>query len=883
MEWYCFGRFETGEVTPALVADVLNEAQELRAACRQVPVLYLVELLAAAGRLFAQEGHPLREEALAKLPGIIHFSREMTAAGLDTLAENLSRRALIRRLSADLGDLHYLDEFRFLRPFEGQVKAEPRGLVAHIAAGNVFVSAVDSLAQGIVTKNVNLLKMSGADPLFPMLFARALREVDPDGVVARTFALLPFRGGNVEVEKLLKERCNAIVVYGGADAVAAYRDGCGLHTRLIEYGPKYSCALLDAREIERIGLEEACELVARDLTMWDQSACTSPHTIFINDRAAARRFAAALGPHMRGWAERYPHGEIPVQERVEITRTRELARVAQALGEGELFIPDRKCQDWTIVYEEAPTFRVSCHHRTGYVKPVTGIEEVAEILKPYGEFLQSVGILADPGTTYAWADRLIASGADRITELGDMTRRKHGAPHDGGRGTAELVRWVGLGRAEPFQDAFDYQDDEVRDRTTLSRLNLLLTICRESAPFYRDRLPAGDLRSLADLQRIPVLSQEEFRAHLPPTGTGIVAGRLGSSISYGSGGTTGTPKCVFRTNEETARNARGLGKGYYLSAFGPGDVVANLMFAGNLWASFLSMNQALEYTGCHILPIGGHIPLEAIIAHMLALGANCAVSVPSVILSVARHVEERGLPLRIEKLATGGEHLFPSARDYLTRVLGTTRFVSTGYAANDTGAIGFQCEACQGGVHHVHENLHVVEILDPHTEDPAEEGKIVVTNIDRHLMPTLRYDLGDMGRWLREPCPCGRKVRRFELLGRSDDVVIIGGFNVQPDFVATAIGEVPGLSLFFRIIARFVDLKDELTCEVEALQPVSAENKEQLAERLREGIYRAKPEFKTWLATGSIAAPVVRVLDPHTLPRNPRTGKIRQVVDERHA
>lgn len=881
--WYRFGVIETGELTPEIVADVITEAQELRAACRQVPVLHLIELLHEAGRLFVKEGHPLREEALAKLPGIVNFSPEMTRAGLEALADNLSRTAMLRRLTADLGDPYYVDEFRFLQPFEGQVKAEPRGVVAHVAAGNVFVSAVDSLAQGIVTKNVNLLKMSGADPLFPFLFARAVQEVDPHGIVSRTFALLPFRGGNVEVENQLKTRCNAIVVYGGGDAVAAYRSGCGLHTHLIEYGPKYSCALLDAAALERVGLDNVCELVARDLTMWDQSACTSPHTIYVNDRDTALRFAEKLAAHMAGWAERLPHGAIPLQEQVEITRTRELARVGQALGEGQLFIPAKARQDWTIVYEEEPTFRVSCHHRTGYVKPLAGIGQLAEILKPYGEFVQSVGILADPGTTYAWADQLIAVGADRITEVGEMTRRKHGAPHDGGRGTAELVRWIGLGRAERFQDHFDYQDDAVRDRTTLCRLNILLDVCRESAPFYQDRLPQGDLRSLDDLHKIPVLSQADFRAHLPPSGSGIVAGELGSSISYGSGGTTGTPKCVFRTNAETARNARALGKGYYLSAFGPGDVVANLLFAGNLWASFLSMNQALEHTGCHILPIGGHIPLEAMIAHMLALRANGAVSVPSVILAVARHVEEHGLPLRLEKLATGGEHLFPAAREYLARVLGTTTFVSTGYAANDTGAIGFQCEACHGGVHHVHENLHIVEILDPHTEEPAEEGKIVVTNIDRHLMPTVRYDLGDMGRWLREPCPCGRKVRRFELLGRSDDVVIIGGFNVQPDFVAHAIGEVPGLSPFFRILARFIDLKDQLSCEVETLQALSAEEREQLADRLRAEIYRAKPEFKTWLATGSIAPVEVRIVDPGAIPRNPRTGKIAMVVDERHA
>jgi len=90
--------------------------------------------------------------------------------------------------------------------------------------------------------------------------------------------------------------------------------GFGLHTHLIEYGPKYSCVALDAGELRRLGLAEVAAQVARDFTLWNQSACSSPHVVFIDDDALAQDFAHELARQLTAWGERLPHGEIPYQE-----------------------------------------------------------------------------------------------------------------------------------------------------------------------------------------------------------------------------------------------------------------------------------------------------------------------------------------------------------------------------------------------------------------------------------------------------------------------------------------------------------------------------------------------------------------------------------------
>ena len=133
--------------------------------------------------------------------------------------------------------------------------------------------------------------------------------------------------------------------------------------------------------------------------------------------------------------------------------------------------------------------------------------------------------------------------------------------------------------------------------------------------------------------------------------------------------------------------------------------------------------------------------MAQIAQYLMTYQATAAITIPSVLLSLAAHVEQHKLPIRLKKVSTGGEHLFDGAKDYLRRTLGVEQFASTGYTTNDTGAIGYQCSHCQGGIHHVHEDLHLVEILDCDTNQPlgtGEVGKIVVTNLQRTLMPTIR-------------------------------------------------------------------------------------------------------------------------------------------------
>ena len=58
-------------------------------------------------------------------------------------------------------------------------------------------------------------------------------------------------------------------------------------------------------------------------------------------------------------------------------------------------------------------------------------------------------------------------------------------------------------------------------------------------------------------------------------------------------------------------------------------------------------------------------------------------------------------------------------------------------------------------------------------------GELVLTTLSKEAMPMIRYRTRDLSRLVREPCACGRTIRRLQRISaRSDDMLIVRGVNV---------------------------------------------------------------------------------------------------------
>ena len=163
----------------------------------------------------------------------------------------------------------------------------------------------------------------------------------------------------------------------------------------------------------------------------------------------------------------------------------------------------------------------------------------------------------------------------------------------------------------------------------------------------------------------------------------------------------------------------------------------------------------------------------------------------------------------------------------------------------------------------------------------GETGELVVTGLNKKHMPIIRYRVGDLGRWAAGSCGCGRKEPLFEILGRCDDRIHVGGAHLFVNDLQSALGGVPELSFNFQVVIEKKGHRDELRIKVEVKTEKDLQNSKVLAARLWEEISAYCEDLRESVKTKLLDRPAIEILSPNAIERVPRTGKIRRVVDKR--
>ncbi|MDD5628872.1 MAG: hypothetical protein PHU21_07400, partial [Elusimicrobia bacterium] len=265
-------------------------------------------------------------------------------------------------------------------------------------------------------------------------------------------------------------------------------------------------------------------------------------------------------------------------------------------------------------------------------------------------------------------------------------------------------------------------------------------------------------------------------------------------------------------------------------------------------------------------------------------GINCLVGPGSVAVNCLREMGKLGLDgVRIEKFFYGGEHLYDAEKAELRERYGVRQVASPAYGTVDTWYIGYQCAACPTGVFHAHDDQCFMEVWDEEADRPCaagEVGLLYATALPRRLTPIVRYRVGDRARRLQDRCPCGRTTPIFELLGRGDDVLRIGPFySVDYAYIQDCVSRVRGLSGTVQMQKTREAGRDRLVVRVETRAPARA--RRLLAAALVREILARRQAFAKGIAQKTVRPLQVELLDEGSLPRNPRTGKLIRVLDDR--
>lgn len=423
---------------------------------------------------------------------------------------------------------------------------------------------------------------------------------------------------------------------------------------------------------------------------------------------------------------------------------------------------------------------------------------------------------------------------------------------------------------------------ETMDRDDLSKLQMArlgetLERAKKSVHYgklFREiGLDTGLIRTLADVEKLPLTTKEDLREKWP---YGFLACSRDDLIRmHSSSGTTGRATVIFHTEKDIAAWTNLLARSMYMAGMRRSDVFQNMMTYG-LFTGGLGFHYGAEKIGALVIPAGAGNSKRQI-QLMRDFETTAIHIIPSYALLLASVFTETGVdPRRDTKLRIafiGAEPHSEKMRRKIEELYGFRAFNSYGLSEMNGPGMAFECPE-QNGMH-IWEDNYIVEIIDPVTLKPVpegEEGELVTTTLLREGMPILRYRTKDLTRIIPGPCPCGRTHRRIERIkGRTDDMMIIKGVNIFPIQIEKRLMEIPGVGNNFIIILDRADYNEQMTVKVEVKKEFFGGNLQQL-ETLRRRIVEE-------LKSDILITPKVDLVEPDSLPQG--EGKAVRVIDNR--
>lgn len=395
---------------------------------KSLPADAVVDALDALSRQIEAGGFVRRALALG-----------VTAQQLAQAVCMLRRESVEYRLRTELGPRPFAP--RTLAPplEKGRrtVRLYPLGVLLHIAAGNADGLPVLSLAEGLVTGNINILKLPQADGGLSLELVQALIGFAPE--LTDFIYVFDTPSSDIAAMRQMAAYSDGIVVWGGDAAVAAVRQMAPVGAKLIEWGHRLSFAYLSGYE------DKARELaqLAAHIAGTRQLLCSSCQVIFLDteDMGQVHAFCEEFLPILEDAAQAGPPEDLGT--RAQITLRRYAAGLEQAAfgteaQAGRRTYTGRLCQ---LIACEDHELELSGMFASCLVKRLPAAK-LAQVLRRAQGRLQTAGLVCAPEKRAALARCLAGCGVVRITRAGAMSHTLCGEAHDGEYPLRRYVRLV---------------------------------------------------------------------------------------------------------------------------------------------------------------------------------------------------------------------------------------------------------------------------------------------------------------------------------------------------------------------------------------------------------------------------------------------------------
>jgi len=325
------------------------------------------------------------------------------------------------------------------------------------------------------------------------------------------------------------------------------------------------------------------------------------------------------------------------------------------------------------------------------------------------------------------------------------------------------------------------------------RLKATVKYAYEKVKVYKQKfdekgIEPADVRTVDDISSIPFTTKSDLREHYP---YGLCAVSHSDIVRvHASSGTTGKPIYIFYTKEDLESWIHCMARNCYTAGVRQDDV-CQIALKYSLFTGAFGHHAGAERVGATVIPTGAG-QTERQIQVMKDLRTTVLHCTPSYAITIAEKVIEMGMDTKGLSLRLGihgAESMTEELRKEIEEKLGILPLRD--YGLTELGGPGVSAECPEKSGYHINEDFFFPEVIDPETLKPlplGEVGEMVFTTLKKKAVPIIRYRTRDITSLKKGKCGCGRTlIRHGAILGRSDDMLIIGGVNFFPSQVESVL------------------------------------------------------------------------------------------------
>lgn len=292
------------------------------------------------------------------------------------------------------------------------------------------------------------------------------------------------------------------------------------------------------------------------------------------------------------------------------------------------------------------------------------------------------------------------------------------------------------------------------------KLNSIFNESYQNVDFYKDLyssygIKIDEMKSLTDIEKLPIITKKQLKIAYPKKSLNKQM-KLKKTIVDSTSGSTGKP-FLFALNWDKKDHVEalkirnfeytgyGYGRKYYsLWGFSPRNSFITGIYHKYVekmrLLSALDLNDETKEIYSKILMKEEHVYLEGYASALIIL---------------AKYMIKKNYKTELIGVTSSAETLVPEHRFLLKEAFGNN--IYNRYGTREFGDIAIECKEHNGL--HINMESFIVEIVNENNETckTGECGRIILTDLNNHVMPFIRYDTEDLGCILPIKCACGRE------------------------------------------------------------------------------------------------------------------------------